>query len=260
MGRVRERGEGGRVQPIGPPEGAPSPPLSAPPDPADFAGAYSFYHDGWRGWLILSHDEDRRLTGTYQGEPPRGRYAVTAEVDADVPHRVAISIHDFNWMDRQVFDGFLLRAGKKALAGRSLWAGNQTHYGFLARKTASLALSEFPGERERVRPADFAGRYSVCDDGRPGLLSLAVESGCSLRGMYEERGLARPLAVQALVDETISHAIEIAVDDPETALTRIFHGYLFARGKNAIAGWVEAGDCPAGFYMTKLSGLSGTQP
>lgn len=227
---------------------------------ADFAGTYSFYHDGWRGWLVLALDEGRRLTGSYRGDPGAGEFAVTAEVKADPPHGVTITIHEFNWMVRQEFDGYLFRASRDAIAGSTYSAGDRQPFGFLARKTASLVLGRFPGAGEPVRPEDFGGRYAVFDDGRPGVLSLLADPEGSVRGSLWMEGSDRAVAVSGHVDGTVAHAVELVIGEPSAVDRRKVVGYLFSKTKNAIAGWTEAGDVAAGIYMTKLSSPSDAHP
>jgi len=228
--------------------------------PADVAGTYSFYHDGWRGWLVLVHEEGRRLTGSYRGDPGEGEFAVTAEVGADAPHGISIAIHEFNWMVQQEFNGYVLRESGNGMAGSTFVASERQPYGFFARKTSSLVLGRFPGAGEPVALEDFGGRYSVCDDGKAGVLSLAADAGGGIRGSLWSEGSDRAIAVSGRVDGTVAHAIELTVGEPGVADARKFVGYLFSRTKNAIAGWAVAGDLATGFYMTKLSLPRGAGP
>jgi hypothetical protein len=66
------------------------------------------------------------------------------------------------------------------------------------------------------------------------------------------------MAVHGHVDERITHAVEMVIGEPEAIEGRKFVGYLFSKTKNAIAGWATGGDVPVGFYMTKLSGPTGS--
>jgi hypothetical protein len=231
-----------------------------PVGPADVAGTYSFYHDGWRGWLVLALDEGHRLTGSYRGDPGAGEFAVTAEMKADPPHGVTITIHEFNWMVRQEFDGYLVRASRDAIAGTTYSAGDRQTFGFFARKTASLVLGRFPGAGEPVRPEDFGGRYAVSDDGRPGVLSLLADAEGSVRGSLWTEGSDRAVAVSGRVDRTVAHAIELVIDEPAAIDRRKVVAYLFSKTKNAMAGWTETDGVAAGIYMTKLSAPSEARP
>lgn len=226
--------------------------MTPTPDPADLAGAYTFYHDGWRGWLRLVPDGERGFRGSYHDDRSHKDYQVTATVDVALPHRLELSIVDFNWMECQIFTGFVFRATRNGIAGWTVWGGDQKTYGFLARKTASLILSKFAREEEPVQPKDFGGRYSVYEDGRHGVMTLIPDAEPILRGTYRQDGSGRALVVHARIDPVIAHQIELVVDGPPGD-ARVFHGYLFSRPKNAIAGWAEVGGSSVGFYMTKLS-------
>ena len=180
---------------------------------------------------------------------------MTAEVKADPPHGITITIHEFNWMVRQEFDGYLFRASRDGIAGSTYWAGDRQPFGFLARKTASLVLGRFPGAGEPVRPEDFGGRYAVFDDGRPGVLSLlpilkgvsgAVSGWRAPTGPRGQRPRRRNCGTRGRAGDRGALG----------GRRRKFVGYLFSKTKNAIAGWTEAGDIAAGFYMTKLSSPS----
>jgi hypothetical protein len=221
--------------------------------PADFAGTYSFYHDGWRGWLVLAHEAGSRLTGSYRGDPGGGEFTVTAEVKSNLPHCVTIVIHEFNWMVRQEFTGYLFRGSRDAIAGSTYAEGERQSYGFFARRTAALVLGRFPGAGEPVRPGDFEGRYAVSDDGTPGLLRLEADPDGGLRGDLLAAGSDRALEVRGRVDGKSAHLAELIVEDPTATSGRKLVGYLFTKTKSAIAGWSESGGLATGFYMTKLS-------
>lgn len=185
---------------------------------------------------------------------------MTAEVKNNPPHAVSITIHAFNWMVQQEFNGYLLRASGNGIAGSTVWAGDRQPYGFFARKTASLVLGRFPGAGEPVRPEDFGGRYAVFDDGMPGVLSLAADAEGAIRGSFWTEGSDRAMAVSGRVDETVAHAVELMIGEPAAVGGRKFVGYLFSKTKNAIAGWSAVGDVATGCYMTKLSPPKDARP
>lgn len=235
-----------------------------PPTPDDFAGTYSFYHDGWRCWLRLVRPEasQRLLRGRLFDHKLGGRqHDVEAVVSTDPPHRVEIRALEYNWMDDgQVFDGFLFQRTKNAIAGSTIWAGDQRPYGFFARKTAALTLSPFGGmskkrpdqDAERVAFEEFGGLYSVWEDGDHGVMRLVPGPGSSLRGNYRpDSSSGSALAVEGRIDATVPHQVELVAKG--SGLERVFHGYMFSRPKNAIAGWMEVGGSRTGFYMTKLA-------
>lgn len=239
---------------------------SSAPMPDDFAGTYTFYHDGWRCWLRLKRPDadERLLRGRLFDHKLDGRqHDVEARVSLDPPHHVTIRVLDYNWMpEGQVFDGFLFGRSKNAIAGTTVWAGDQRPYGFFARKTTSLTLSPF-GEPARRRPDEEAehvpceecgGLYSVWEDGDHGVMRLVPGPGSSLRGSYRpDASSGSTLAVEGRADVTVPHQLELVARGG--GADRLFHGYMFTRPKNAIAGWMEVGGSRKGFYMTKLTPL-----
>jgi hypothetical protein len=246
----------------GPPANAPVEP--EPPTPDDFAGTYTFYHDGWRCWLRLSRPEAGRLLRgrLFDYKLDGKQHDVEAEVSADASHRVRIRVLDYNWMpDGQFFDGFLFRRSKNAIAGTTVWAGDQLSYGFFARKTTALTLSRFgemstkrpDQEAERVVREECAGLYSVWEDGEHGVMRLVPGPQGLLQGTYRPGSSGATLAVEGLTDEAVPHHVELVARGGGSE--RAFHGYLFSRPKNAVAGWMEVGGRAQGFYMTKLAPL-----
>src|SRR5690348_3624304 len=89
--------------------------------PEDFAGRFSMFDDGWTGRLVLRHEQGRALSGTFWSYRFEDVFRVTADVDAAEPHRIEFVIHNFNWMERQTYSGWLLTQSRDALAGTSVW-------------------------------------------------------------------------------------------------------------------------------------------
>jgi hypothetical protein len=179
---------------------------------------------------------------------------VTAEVGSVAPDSISLSIHQFNWVDRQEFRGFIVGPSRNSIAGSTVWPGDQKPYGFFAKKTAALVLSSFPGSLKPVEPADFKGRYALWVGGDPGLLSLDVGASRELVGNVWRAGADRGIAVRGQIDPKVAHAFTLAVPEPGRDQPRTYVGYLFSRTKNATAGWVESEGLKVGFYATKLSG------
>ena len=227
-------------------------------EPRDFAGQYSFYHDGWHGTLKLKHVEGQKLTGNFYSDRFDDNFRVTAEVDEKLPHQILIIIHKFNWMDKQLFTGYIFTRSKNAIAGFTEYEPAEsdreakTPFGFFARKTGALFLrSTYKNEEENVEPEDFAGRYSFYYDGWHGTLNLKYVKGQNLAGNFNSDHFDGNFYVTAEVDEKLPHRILIAIHEFNRIDKQLFTGYLFMRPKNAIAGSAKWNEIPFGFYMTK---------
>ena len=133
----------------------------------DFAGYYSLYHDGWYGSLELLHEQEGKLRGTYKSVRYKRAYNVTAIVDEKHQHQIQLVIHEFNHNlpSDQVFTGYLFTHIKNAIAGRTIW--REKPFGFFARKSGFLYLSDYGEGQESILPEDFAGSYSLYHDGQP---------------------------------------------------------------------------------------------
>jgi hypothetical protein len=217
--------------------------------PERFAGLYRVLEDGWRGRLLLTHDSGRRLTGQFRTDRYANDFVVRAEVDVDVPHKVHITIEDFNEMDEQLFLGYLFRDRANVIAGTTY--AEQTTFGFCARKTRSLMFAAF-GSGD-VRPEHFAGLYILHEDDRKGLLSLDVADERNLTGTYTQLGAPHAYRVTGRVDDVVRHAVRLQIDHPQGSDDRIYTGYLATRPKNLVAGSVDCSGLTLGFYMVKLS-------
>jgi hypothetical protein len=217
--------------------------------PGRFAGLYRFLEDGWRGRLELTYDEGRRLNGRYRTDRYQKDFDVDAEIDADLPHKVRITVAEFNEMAEQLFVGYLFRTSANVITGTTYAEG--TTFGFCARKTRSLVFASF--RSGDVRPEDFSGLYTLHEEDRQGVLRLAVVDGDRLGGTYTELGESRAWRVTAHVDEAVRHGLGLQIEHPRGAEDRVYTGYLATRPKNLVAGSVSRAGRPLGFYMVKLS-------
>jgi len=213
--------------------------------PEDFAGRYSFYDDGWTGRLLLEHDGDGRLWGTYHSDRDDRDYRASSSVGPP-PHRIELIIHEFNWMDQQVYTGHLFSQGKGAFAGSSVWQGKP--FGFFARRATPLPLSAY--RAGRAEPQDLLGGYGVRIDGYRLDLMLSQQRGEALIGRCWNDRLGVDLPVEASIGGEVPHQVRIVVG-PGRPEALSLDGYLFSEPKNAIAGSLQWEDVRLGFYMIR---------
>ena len=136
---------------------------------ADVAGRWSFCDDGWVGSLILRSDGDE-LAGTLHSDRFDETYEVSGRVGGESPGAVALTIHDYNWLDRQEYLGYLMSHGGRCFAGTTDWRG--TPYGFFATRSSRLLIGRY-----REGPAtveDFAGQWVADLDGQSATVTLAT--------------------------------------------------------------------------------------
>jgi hypothetical protein len=217
--------------------------------PDRFAGRYRFFDDGWTGVLRLhlAGLAGRELRGEFASDRFNKTYSVTGTADPDVHHRAVLTIHEYNDLEHQVYDGHLFTHGGKAIAGRSLWHGQP--FGFFALRTARLALPTY--RTGTVVPQDFAGYYSLYVDGRPATLHLDLDSASRLAGKCQFAGTPRALPVDAEVSAVVPYEISVRIgEDPEHHLA--LTGYLFTRPKCAIAGSAVWRGATLAFFMLRF--------
>jgi hypothetical protein len=227
----------------------PAPDLSAV-KPSSFAGRWAFYDDGWLGTLTLHSEAGQELSGTCYSERFGQEYRVTGSVSGSLPHKVEIVIHDYNWLDRQVYEGYLLTHGRNAITGRTTWRGEP--FGFVARRTTTLTLGSFGSGP--VRPADFAGGWTLYLDGQRATLELTHDPAADLlRGQCTGQAVGS-LQVTGQAGTDVGHGTRLVLhpEGEPAAEELVLSGYLFSRPKNAIAGWIEGGPVPVGFYLVKF--------
>ncbi|MEU0947238.1 hypothetical protein ABZ379_31635 [Streptomyces canus] len=222
-------------------------PQAAAIKPADFIGQYAFCHDGWPGTLTLEMQGGRNLRGTYRDERLAQTFVVIGKVDSAVRNKVTLTIRDFNWLDEQVFIGYLFSRSREAMAGTTLWRDEP--FGFLATKAPALTPEVF--RSGGVQPDDFAGCYDLVHDGITGSVELEHTEGRLLSGRLDSTELGRELAVHGEVDAAVPHQVSLRLGgDLRLAAVR-FTGYLFSRPKNTVAGVIESAAGTTGFYMVK---------
>lgn len=222
-------------------------PRSAEVKPADFAGEFSFSHDGWPGTLALQVQGGRNLRGTYRDERLDGTFTVIGKVDPAARHRVVLTIKEFNWLDQQVFTGHLFTRGSRGIAGITLW--QEEPFGFLASQEPVLEPDVYrTGDAE---PGDFAGEYNVVLDGMSGVAELEHAEGRELTGRLSCEGVE--VTLRGEVDADVKHAVSLRPSGGLQVASVRFSGYLFSRPKSTIAGTVEGPGGAAGFFMTKRS-------
>ncbi|MFI0479570.1 hypothetical protein [Actinomadura sp. 9N215] len=223
------------------------PPRSAGVRPADFAGEYSFSHDGWPGTLTLQVQGGRNLRGTYRDERLDGTFTVIGKIDPAARHRVVLTIQEFNWLDEQRFTGHLFTRGARGIAGTTLWKDEP--FGFLASVAPVLEPDVY--RTGAAEPGDFAAEYDVVLDGLPGVAELAHAGGRELTGRLSCAGVE--VALRGEVGADVPYAVSLRPSgDPRVASVR-FSGHLFSRPKSTIAGTVEGPGGAAGFFMRKRS-------
>lgn len=211
----------------------------------DFAGRYSFYDDGWTGRLLLRHEEGGRLQGTYHSDRDDRDYRATGSV-GPAPHRVELIIHEFNWMDQQVYTGHLFSQDTGAFAGSSVWQG--TPFGFFARRSTPVPLSAY--RSGRADPHDLLGSYAVRIDGYRLDLMLSQIRGDAVIGRCWSDRVGVDLPVEASLGGEVPHQVRIVVGAGQPEALSL-DGYVFSEPKNAIAGSLQWGDLSLGFYMIR---------
>jgi hypothetical protein len=102
-----------------------------------------------------------------------------------------------------------------------------------------------------LQPVDFAGRYSIYDDGWAGTLWLEHRGGRKLDGTYHGIRFEAYFEVTAEVDERKPHLIELTIHDFNWQDEQLFIGYLFASTKNTITGCTMWREQPYGFVARK---------
>src|SRR5579871_4575653 len=108
---------------------------------ASYAGTWRFYDDGWPGRLTLTPLVDNRLEGTFYSDRFRAEYLATAIVSDDDPRRLTITLHEYNWLDKQNYFGFILSSDLDTIAGYSYWRSER--YGFIAFQERSVIPGNF---------------------------------------------------------------------------------------------------------------------
>lgn len=215
-----------------------------------FAGRWRFYDDGWPGLLSLEIQAEDRLTGTFYSDRFRVEYSVTATVSRDAPHAIRLSFHNYNWLPRQDYFGFLFTVGKNTIAGYSYWRSER--YGFVAfRHPAPIPGNFRPGP---VDFTDFLGDWRLNLDGDVSDVEFTYDRKTGVLAGRSVREGAPPRRLSCkLASGPVGHAIHLitsgqgTLDPPEVSL----HGYLFTRPKGTVAGHASVAGHRAGFYLLR---------
>lgn len=140
---------------------------------ADVAGRWSFCDDGWLASLALEPDGQNSHTeikGLLHSERFDDDYVVTGRVGVRGRRSVELTVHDYNWLERQVFSGYLTTVGERTISGFSVWQG--TPYGFFASRAARILLGKY--REGPATAADFAGRWTAEADGLTAKVTIAA--------------------------------------------------------------------------------------
>lgn len=203
---------------------------------ADVAGRWSFCDDGWLASLTLEpggQGSPTEVTGILHSERFDDDYVVTGRVGVGGRRAVELTIHDYNWLDRQVFSGYLTTAGERSISGASLWQG--TPYGFFASRAARILLGTY-----RDGPAtasDFAGRWSAEVDGLAATVTIAAAAdGESFSGTGALGPDRTPFRIDGHSIAGIPHGATLTFTH-EDGTVREGPGYLASRPKGVVCGW-----------------------
>jgi len=221
--------------------------------PSAFEGHYTLYHDGWYGTLRLEHESDGRFSGSYHSVRFKRRYAVSAEIDKEQYHKIRISFLDFTQIlqtPNQEFVGFIFTHNLNCIAG--LTTARDVPFGFFARKTGPMYLSDMGDGSEKTSPSDFAGHYTLYHDGLQADVALTCLDNEQLCGSYQWGVTRSRRDLEVQINENFPHEIKM-VSRTKDGQPVVLTGYLFTRPKNGIAGFVEYEEKLSGFYMTKFS-------
>lgn len=215
-----------------------------------YAGAWRFYDDGWPGTLSLDVLAGNLLQGTFYSDRFRAQYRATATVSEEDPYRVNIVFHEYNWLEKQEYSGFILAGEQDTIAGYSYWRSER--FGFVAFKGRSPIPGNFrPGP---VEPIDFAGDWSLNLDGKITDVELAYDKETeTLSGRYSGGRSVSEDFDCTLTDGCAGHALHIVMPDLALPASRgpSLDGYLFTRPKSVIAGHASIDGALAGFYLLR---------
>jgi hypothetical protein len=130
----------------------------------------------------------------------------------------------------------------------------------------ALARSPFTEEHKSIRPspgraivpADFAGRFHAALGGQwSGPLELNVGEDSTVTGRFRSEQTGSVYPVAGNVARPREGAIDLRIRFPRSEV--ILKGWLFAGGKNAIAGHGTFLDRPIGFFAVREDGMEAGQ-
>lgn len=214
----------------------------------EFAGRWYVCDDGWLGTLVLAVAGGRQLTGTFTSDRFGEDFRVTGEAGTAGPHAIHVTIHDFNWMPEQHYEGYLFTRSRRAIAGSSVW--RDVPFGFFGTRATRPALGTY--RAGVVRGNDFAGSWTAYLDGEPATIVLDFEGEFgSLRGScsvgserYEVTG--RP-------GGPVPHGLSLKMHSADGQVVAELSGYLMSRPKNAISGTMTVAGTNLGFMMIRYA-------
>jgi hypothetical protein len=214
----------------------------------EFAGRWFLCDDGWLGTLTLAVDGERSLSGLFASERFDDDYRVSAVAGVGDPHAIRFTIHDFNWMAEQHYDGHLLTRTRRAMAGNTVW--KDVPFGFFATRTTRPALGTYGSGL--VSGEDFAGSWTAYLDGELATIVLEYDPAAgTLRGSCT--GTSDSYEVTGRPDGTVPHKVFMTVCDPDGKVMAELSGYLMSRPKNAISGTMTVAGANLGFMMIRYA-------
>jgi hypothetical protein len=219
------------------------------------AGGYAFYDDGWQASVSLRVTETGKVEAVFCAhDRTRGRFDTTAEfVDEGAGPRLRLTVHNFNELPEQVFDGYVFRRGRVALAGASWWKGRP--FSFFACRQPPYSLG--PLRPETVVSGDFVGEFGLYCDGVHATLTLSEVSGATVRGRLREDGTDRDLPVTAAVDPDVPYRLRMTVGDLPGGDEPVLTLLMFPQRRAALAGWLDWDGLRLGCYAIRYRGLEG---
>ena len=212
------------------------------------SGDYALYDDGWQATLTLRAAETGGLdAGFYAHDRTRGRFAATAELDGS---RLRLAVRDFNELPEQVYEGYVFRRGRVAIAGVTSWKGQS--FSFFAVRQPPYSLG--PLRPERVAAADFLGVYGLYCDGEHATLTLSTASEATLSGSLREDGADRDHPVDAVIDRSLPYRMELTVRGLAGNEPPVLTLLMFPQRRTAMAGWLDWAGTRLGCYLVRYAG------
>jgi hypothetical protein len=161
-------------------------------------------------------------------------------------------VHDFNEMPEQVYDGYVFRRGRVAIAGITLWKGRS--FSFFAVRQPPYSLG--PLRPERVAADDLSGVFGLYCDGEHATLTLVSTLDAKLTGWLREDDVDRDYAVDVLIDRSLPYRLDLIVrgltDDGPPVLTL----FMFPQRRTAMAGWLDWAGTRLACYVLRYTGES----
>jgi hypothetical protein len=114
-----------------------------------------------------------------------------------------------------------------------------------------MSLFGSPWPPVDVTAAEFAGRWSFCDDGWIGTLTLTHAGGQDLAGTYHSERFDEDFRVTGSVGGSDPQAVELIVHEFNWLPEQHYSGHLLTRSRNAIAGRTQWKDQRFGFFATR---------